>query len=94
MNENKEETKIKNALLKKALGHFANEISEEYLIDDNGNEVLSKRKKSKKYISPDMTAVKILLTEYLGKTLENFSAKTDEELKEEIQELLNMLNNN
>ena len=52
---------IRKALLKKALGFSSDEVVEEYTLDKNGNEVLNRRKVTKKYNPPDISAVKILM---------------------------------
>ena len=43
-----DESKIKKALLKKALGYIADDVVEEYLLDEDGNIKLSKKKVTKK----------------------------------------------
>lgn len=85
-----EEDKIKKALLKKALGYNADEIVEEYAID-NGQPVLLKKKITKKHYSPDISAVKVLLTKYYKTYEEKIAQMSDEELFEEEKRLLNLL---
>ena len=41
-------SKIQKALLKKALGYNCDEVVEEYVVDDDGNEILTKKKITKK----------------------------------------------
>ncbi len=53
--------KLKKVLLKKALGYVTSEQVCEYTIDPSGEPVLSKKKITKKQVSPDLAAVKILL---------------------------------
>ena len=58
-----DEDKIRKALLKKALGYNADEVIEEYALNE-GEEVLVKKKVTKKHYGPDVSAVKILLERY------------------------------
>lgn len=83
-------SKIQKALLKKALGYNADEIVEEYIVDDEGNEKLSKKKITKKFISPDIPAAKVLLENYSdnNSVYENMS---EEELKKEKIKLIKLL---
>ena len=85
-----EEDKIKKALLKKALGYNADEVVEEYAID-NGEPVLLKKKVTKKHYSPDINAVKVLLAKYYKTYEEKISLMSDEELFEEEARLLKLL---
>ena len=62
------EEKLKKALLKKALGYVAKEQVCEYSVDENGEEVLSKKKVTKKQLSPDLAALKILLEKFYANT--------------------------
>ena len=84
---------IEKALLKKALGYDASEIIEEYVIDEDGNEKLSKRKVTKKHISPDIPAAKVLLEHYSGIENNKYENMTDEELQIEKIKLIKLLEN-
>ena len=85
---------IENALLKKAIGYDCDEIIEEYVIDDEGNSKLSKKKITKKHISPDIPAAKILLEQYANENLDSkYENMTDEQLKQEKIKLLKLLKN-
>ena len=84
------EKEIKNALYKKAIGYEANEVVEEFVLDEGGDYKLSKRKVTKKHISPDLTAVKMLLEKIESKT-EIYSDMSDEELMREKLRLLEIL---
>lgn len=75
--------KISDALLKVALGFQVSEVTEEYAEVD-GALKLTKRKRTKKDVPPDLKAVQMLLGES-GQALENMS---DEELEEEKKRLL------
>ena len=85
--ENTEKEKIGEALLKVALGYQVAEVTEEYAEVD-GKLKLTKRKRTKKDVPPDLKAVQILLAENGGKGLESMS---DAELEEEKKRLLQML---
>ena len=75
--------KISDALLKVALGFQVSEVTEEYAEVD-GALKLTKRKRTKKDVPPDLKAVQMLLGES-GQAFENMS---DEELEEEKKRLL------
>ena len=75
--------KISDALLKVALGFQVSEVTEEYAEVD-GALKLTKRKRTKKDVPPDLKAVQMLLGDH-GGAIENMS---DEELEEEKKRLL------
>lgn len=81
--------KLKKALIKKAIGYSMDEVVEEYVCTDEGEIKLSKRKITKKFVPPDLPAVKILLLQ-LDEELD-LSSLTEEELKKEKQRLLQQL---
>lgn len=83
--EKKKEGKLSDALLKVALGYQVAEVTEEFAEVD-GELKLTKRKRVKKDIPPDLKAVQILLSES-GESapLEKMS---DEELEREKARLL------
>ena len=85
--EKKEE--IRRALLRKALGETLLETQEEYGVGDDGEEVLKRRKVTKKEVSPDLAAVKMLLAEEGAK--EDLSSMTDAELAAYTKELARLL---
>ena len=70
--------KLLKSLLKKAIGYNVSEVSEEYTVDNEGVEQLSKRKVTKKYIPPDLTALKTYLE--LTESENDYENLTDEEL--------------
>ena len=70
--------KIGDALLKVALGCRVEEVTEEYA-DVDGALKLTKRRKTKKDIPPDLKAVQLLL----GETEPSYSDLSDEELEAE-----------
>ncbi len=83
----KTEEKLENALLKVALGYQIAEVTEEYAEVD-GAFKLTKRKKTKKDIPPDLKAVQMLLCPDGGR---EYSAMSDEELEVEKARLLETL---
>lgn len=84
MGEKKKEEKIGEALLKVALGYQIAEVTEEYTEVD-GALKLTKRKKTKKDIPPDLKAVQMLLGETGG---EGYGQWSEEELEQEKKRLL------
>ena len=81
------EERLGDALLKVALGYQIAEVTEEYAEID-GVLKLTKRKKTKKDVPPDLKAVQMLLT---GEENTEYGAWTDEELEKEKQRLLQTL---
>ena len=78
------EQKIKEAILKVALGYSLEEVTEEYGVE-NGELRLVKRKETKKDIPPDLKAVKLLMED------KDYTVLSDEELEAEKQKLLKRL---
>ena len=76
--------KIKEAILKVALGFALEEVTEEYDMKD-GEMRLIKRKETKKDIPPDLKAAKMLIDE------REYSSLSDEELEAEKQRLIREL---
>lgn len=81
--------KLEKALLKKALGYTAKEVSEEYSkVDDDL--VLSKRKLNTKSYPPDLASLQLMLSR-LDKEDEEFKNMTDAELLHERDRLIKLL---
>ena len=87
MEEKKKEEKIGEALLKVALGYQVAEVTEEYAEVD-GKLKLTKRKKTKKDIPPDLKAVQLLLA---NEEEGNLGDLSDEDLEAEKARLLTLL---
>lgn len=90
MSEKKQEEreeKLGNALLKVALGYQIAEVTEEYA-EVNGELKLTKRKKTKKDVPPDLKAVQLLLSSEGGS---EYGSWTEEELNAEKERLLSLL---
>ena len=87
MDEKKKEEKIGEALLKVALGYQVAEVTEEYAEVD-GKLKLTKRKKTKKDIPPDLKAVQLLLS---NEDEGSLAALSDEALETEKARLLTLL---
>ena len=83
----KKEEKIGDALMKVALGYQIAEVTEEYAEVD-GELKLTKRKKTKKDVPPDLKAVQLLLS---ANESTDFGGWTDEQLQAEKQRLLAQL---
>ena len=82
----KNQERINDALLKVALGCQVTEIAEEYAEVD-GELKLTKRKKTKRDIPPDLKAVQLLMASEQN----DYSCMTDGELETEKARLLAML---
>ena len=82
-----EKERLGEALLKVALGYQVAEVTEEYAEVD-GALKLTKRKKTKKDIPPDLKAVQLLLA---SGSETDLSEWTDEELERQKQRLLQEL---
>ena len=79
--------KIGDALLKVALGYQVAEVTEEFAEVD-GELKLTKRKRTKKDVPPDLKAVQLLLAE---RGAMDVTVMSDEELKKEKNRLLSIL---
>ncbi len=82
--QEKQEEKLEAALLKVALGYQLAEVTEEYS-DVNGELKLTKRRKTKKDIPPDLKAMQFLLS---GEGGAEYASLSDEELEAEKERLL------
>ena len=82
---------IKLALIKKALGYEAIDEVKEYAVDENEKMKLTKKKITKKFVSPDIAAAKTLLEYYFDENKNEYEAMSDEELLAERERLLNLL---
>ena len=80
----KKEEKISDALLKVALGYQVAEVTEEYAEID-GELKLTKRKKTKKDVPPDLKAVQLLLA---AENEGDYGGWSDEDLQAEKERLL------
>ena len=79
--------KIKDALMKRALGYYSNEIVEEFVYDENNQEKIVKKKITKKHIPADLTASKLLL-DYFKENSSAYDLMTDKELDQEAIRLI------
>jgi len=86
-----EQDKIKEALLKKALGYNASETVEEYSYNEDGELTLSKKKVTTKHYGADISAVKVLLERYYKTYEDEVLAMSDEALEEEQSRLKQLL---
>ena len=81
---------IESALLKKALGYDHDEVVEEYVVDEEGEVKLAKKKVTTKHFSPDIPAAKILLEEF-NKNTNIYETMTEEQLLKEKNKLIKLL---
>ena len=86
-----DENRLKKALMRRALGYKVSEVVEEFSIDEQGAQKLSKRKITKKHFAPDITALKLLIEKFYPDTNLQISNMTDEELLEERERILQLL---
>lgn len=89
--ENIETDNIKEALIKRALGFEAIDEVKEYAVDENEKLKLTKKKVTKKFISPDISAAKALLEIYYKDNKNELDLMSNEELIAEKNRLLNLL---
>jgi hypothetical protein len=82
------EQEIKLAIAKKALGYDATEVVEEYVLSEQGEVQLTKRKVTTKSVPPDVSALKLLMEDSTEKDITEYS---DEQLEQERQRLLKLL---
>ena len=85
--EKNKETQISEALLKVALGFQVAEVTEEFSEVD-GTMKLTKRKRIKKDVPPDLKAVQLLLAETGGT---GYASMSDEELEQERKRLMDLV---
>ena len=94
MNEiNNEKDLMRKALLKKACGYEVDEVIEEFSIDDDGVQKLSKKRVTKKHFAPDISALKILIEMFYPELNADISSMSDEELLAERDRILKELEN-
>ena len=86
-----EEDEIRRALLKKALGYDVDEVVQEFCLDKDGQEMLSKKKVTKKHYSPDISAAKLLLERFYRSYEDRVLSMSDEELVREEKRLEELL---
>ncbi len=81
---------LDKAILKRALGYETEEVVEEYASTDNELK-LSKRKVTKKYVPPDLSAIKMVMDTMDQTVLGEYQTMTKEQLMKEKIQLLNQL---
>lgn len=91
MDNEKDQKKVIKALLKKAVGYTTNESTMEYLVNED-NITLCKKKVTKKYIPPDINALKVFIEMNNVDFKEDLKDMTDKELDKEKKRLLDLLN--
>ena len=83
--------KLKEALVKKAVGYVAKEWVDELAVDkETGEMTVVKRKVTKKQVPPDLTAAKLLF-EITGEKQFDLVSMSDDDLQNERQKLLDIL---
>ena len=90
-NPSKVNKELDEALYKKAVGYETDEVVEEYVCDESGDFKLNKKKVTKKYISPDLQSVKMLLDKLKGSEKNKYRDLTDKQLLLEKQKVLEQL---
>lgn len=81
--------KLHKALCQLAFGANTKEVSEEYIMQDDGLSLKQKKCVSKN-LAPDLSAIKLLLS---LKAPDEYENMTDEELNKEKERLLKLLEN-
>ena len=85
------QAELDSALYKRAVGYETDEVVMEYVCDEGGDFKLSKKKVTKKFVSPDLACVKILLDRLKENESPKFRELSDEELLLEKQKTLEEL---
>ncbi|MBE5748349.1 MAG: hypothetical protein E7344_01820 [Clostridiales bacterium] len=86
--------KLKQALVKKAVGYVAKEWVDELAVDkETGEMTVVKRKVTKKQVPPDLNAAKLLF-EITGEKQFDVAFMSDDDLQNERQKLLDILEEN
>ena len=86
--DNKNKIKqIDESLFRKAMGYTLDEVTEEYVNDENGDIKLVKKKVSKKHVPADIAALKVWLENNKTNHNNKFDNLSDEEIKERIKKL-------
>lgn len=78
--------KLREALIKKAVGFTVSEVTKEYAVDENGDKRVIKEKEAVKFVPPDTAALKTLLE--LEGVKNEFDGMSDEDLEKERQRLI------
>ncbi len=86
-----EEDEIRQALLKKALGYDVSEELKEFSFNEEGEEIISKKKVTTKHFAPDISAIKLLLDRYYKTYSDIVLSMSDEELAKEEERLIRLL---
>ena len=86
-----EEESLKKALFKKAKGYSAKEETVEFSRGEDGKEIVSKRKISKKHYPPDTTALRLLIEHFYSNQFDDVSKMSDEELIAERDQIIELL---
>ena len=79
--------KLKDALIKKAVGYDTDEIIEEYVVDEKNNSHLIKKKVTKKFVPADLTASKMLLDYYNSAKTNSYENMSEPELDAQVIKL-------
>ncbi|MBR2371502.1 MAG: hypothetical protein IKA90_01380 [Clostridia bacterium] len=83
--------KLKEALVKKAVGYVAKELVDELAVDkETGEMTVVRRKVTKKQVPPDLSAARLLF-ELTGEKQFDLTCMSDDDLQNERQKLLDIL---
>ena len=85
------QAELDSALYKRAVGYETDEVVMEYVCDESGDFKLSKKKITKKFVSPDLQCAKMLLDKLKENSSPKFRELSDEELFKEKQKTLEEL---
>ena len=86
--------KLKEALIKKAVGYVSKEWVDELVVDPDTQEMrVVKRKVTKKQVAPDLSAAKLLF-EITGDKTYDLTSMSDQDLQNEREKLLQIIGEN
>ena len=89
MSDDFDNEKLTKSLIKKAMGYKIDETVDEYVVDEDTNNLkLVKRKITTKHIPPDINVAKVLIDKLGNSDFDDIKNWSDEKLKKKREEIL------
>lgn len=86
-----DEEQLKQALVKKAVGYDTDEEISEFVVDEDGKQLLCKKKVTKKHFSPDLAAIKLVYEKFFSEVQNKYESMSLEQLLQEKARLMQLL---